>query len=159
MVLIVLAAPLVIEMIMDGLLHLYKSSLTIQNRQQQSSYILDSNILRPSTYSFNTPEKTLFLLGIVIQPLVAFLPSTTTNLGQLYICCNRCQLMLVCGSFASWLCRYDPRHFGVKATSCIIAFLVISFSLLVFGDNMSNCSDMNQVQHLTTNCYFSPIIY
>ena len=143
--LIVLTAPLAIEMIVNGLLHACKSSLTMQNRQQQSSLILDTTILQPSTYSFNTSEKILFILGAVIQPLVAFLPPDTTHLGLVYICCQRCQIMLVCGTMATWLCRYDPRYFSFFSTSCVIGFMMISFSLLVFGDNLSTCDDENQV--------------
>ena len=141
--LIVLTIPLMIEMIIDGLLYLYQSYF-VRNRQQ-STYILDTTVIRPYTYSFNTPEKMLFIIGIIIQPLVAFLPADTTNLGQLYICCNKCQIMLVGGTFASWLCRYDSRHFGVYSMSMFIGILVISMSLQVFGDNMSNCVNMNQV--------------
>ena len=142
--LIVLTIPLMIEMVIDGLLQLYQYSC-IRNRQQPT-YLLDTTVLRPYTYSLhNTPEKMLFIIGIIIQPLVAFLPADTTNLGQLYICCNKCQIMLVGGSFASWLCRYDSRHFGVYSMSMFIGILVISNSLLVFGDNMSNCDNMNQV--------------
>ena len=61
--LIVLTAPLAIEMIVNGLLHACKSSLTMQNRQQQSILILDTTVLQPSTYSFNTSEKILFIFG------------------------------------------------------------------------------------------------
>ena len=141
--LIISAAPLIIEMIIDGFLHVYRSSF-IQNKQQ-SSFILDTNVIAPYTYSFNTPEKVLFIVGIIIQPLVAFLPSDTNNLGQLYICCNKCQIMLVAGTFNTWLCRYDPRHFSVCTAYMFLGVLVVSMSLQVFGDNMSNCSNLDQV--------------
>ena len=154
--LIVLTIPLVIEMAIDGLLYLYQYSFV--RKKQQSTYILDTTVLRPYTYSFNTPEKMLFIIGIIIQPLVAFLPADTTNLGQLYICCNKCQIMLVGGSFASWLCRYDSRHFGVYSMSVFIGILVISVSLQAFGDNMRNCETMNQVLFLIIVFAIFPLI-
>ena len=150
--LIVITIPLIIEMIIDGVLHVYQSTFIQTNQKNNNqNYILDTNVIRPYTYSFNTPEKMLFIIGIVIQPLVALLPSTTNNLGQLYICSNKCQIMLVGGAFSTWLCRYDPRYFSVVTAYIFIGVLVVSMSLQVFGDNMSNCTNVNQVCETTSS--------
>ena len=78
-------------------------------------------------------EKVLLLLGLVIQPVVAFLPRTTPNLTAIWLCCEKCQNMVVFATiFLSW-CRLYPHTWSPSSTSFALSFGLIGLQLLNFA--------------------------
>ena len=84
----------------------------------------------------NIPERMLILMGLTVLPFVAFLPTNTTNLGLIYLCCNKCQQCWVGGTVALSLSRYDKEYWSIRST----LISLISFSIGSIGrpfvDNM-----------------------
>ena len=69
-------------------------------------------------------EKVLLLLGLVIQPMVAFLPRTIPNLTMIWLCCHKSQTILVfCTIFLSW-CRLYPDIYTPFLTSLTFAIAI-----------------------------------
>jgi hypothetical protein len=59
--------------------------------------------------SLNLAERIIFLIGIIVVPVVAYLPAETKNLALIYNCCRRGQLTLMAGVIGATMHRYDPR--------------------------------------------------
>lgn len=88
--------------------------------------VFKSNIAKASVKEgfLNNIEKLLFLSGIVILPVVAFLPKTTTNWAFIYLCCKGCHQIMIFGSVCISLNRYDKKCWTDRATYVIIITLV-----------------------------------
>jgi hypothetical protein len=71
----------------------------------------------------NNTEKLLFLIGIVILPIVAFFPEDIPNWAFIYICCNKCQQILIYGAIIISLSRYDNSAWTDKSTYMMIILL------------------------------------
>ena len=88
-------------------------------------------------------ENFLLLLGLSIQPMVAFLPRTLPNLTAIWLCCQRCRTTMVFGTiFLSW-CRLYPEMWTPSSTSlaisiCMIGVLLLNFSIfLLYNPSVS----------------------
>jgi hypothetical protein len=84
----------------------------------------------------NKYERTLFLLGIAVLPLLIFVPKSTPNLALIYICCNKCQQNWIGGTVALSLCRYDKHYFSDKSTWLSLIFFAIAMIGSTFIDNL-----------------------
>ena len=84
----------------------------------------------------NKPERTLFLLGIAVLPLLILVPKSTPNLALIYICCNKCQQSWIGGTVALSLCRYDKQYFSVKSTWASLIFFAMAMIGSTFIDNL-----------------------
>ena len=96
-------------------------------------------------------ENFLLLLGLIIQPIVAFLPRTLPNLTAIWLCCHRCRNIVVFGTiFLSW-CRLYPEMWTPLSTSLALsigftALLLLNFSLfLLYNPSMSIQSIANKM--------------
>ena len=78
-------------------------------------------------------ENFLLLFGLIIQPIVAFLPRTLLNLAMIWLCCQRCRNIVVFGTiFLSW-CRLYPEMWTPASTSLALLFGVTGLLLLNFA--------------------------
>ena len=95
-------------------------------------------------------ETFLLLLGLLIQPIVAFLPRTIPNLTAIWVCCQQCRLIMVFGAiFLSW-CRLYPDMWIPLSTSltlsiCLIGVLLLNFSLFLL------CNPSESIQSIGNN--------
>lgn len=113
---IALAVPLFLDVLFDI------CNLVISADSQSSK----SRGNRTARYNFlNNSERLLILLGIVIQPLVVLVPSNTSNLALIFVCCNKCQQNWVGGTIALSLRRYDKDYFSNTFTiTSLVAFCI-----------------------------------
>ena len=84
-------------------------------------------------------ENMLLFVGFSIQPMVAFLPRTIPNLTLIWMCCRKCQIMLVFGGIAMSWCRLYPERWSPLFTS-IALILCNSGNLLSLFANVFMCS-------------------
>ena len=78
-------------------------------------------------------ENFLLLLGLSIQPMVAFLPRTLPNLTAIWVCCQRCRVIMVFSTiFLSW-CRLYPEMWTPSSTSLALSTCMIGVQLLNFS--------------------------
>ena len=78
--------------------------------------------LEETRFTFlNASERSLILLGMIALPSVAFLPSSTEKLALIFVCCCKCQIMLVGGTIVISLCRYDKEYWSVQSTLVSLA--------------------------------------
>lgn len=89
----------------------------------------------------NTLEKVLFLSGIVVLPITAFFPESTTNWAFIYVCCNKCQLTFVGGAVIISLSRYNNKCWTNKATYLAVIMLSLGNSL---ASNIDNPKEVGQ---------------
>lgn len=83
----------------------------------------------------NTRERFVLACGIITVPLTAFLPPATPHLVNIYLCLYKCRIILVGGSVLASLCRYNPVHWPMRATSSAIILLAVACITGSFADN------------------------
>ena len=81
----------------------------------------------------NICERSLILIGLIVLPIVIFLPKDTDNLALIYLCCYKCQQNWVGGACAVSLCRYNRKYWSTEST-CISIFF---FSLGLVGSTFT----------------------
>lgn len=124
-----IVVPLVIDLLCD-LANTIISSCGI------NSVSLHSGMKNKARFNLlNMSERVLILMGIVMLPLVSFLPTTTYNLGMIYVCCNRCQLNWVGGTVALSLSRYNKEYWTTKSTLTSLFFLSLGLISAPFIQN------------------------
>lgn len=94
----------------------------------------------------NNMEKVLFLIGTVMLPIVAFLPDTTARWAFIYVCCNKCQQLLVFGAVISSVSRYDKSAWTDRTTYITI--------ITLGAGNVLICNTQNRqpVMQVTSSC-------
>ena len=130
---IVAVIPLFLDILFDALAKI--------RRGFTSSNIYKSPLVSPEMnkkrYTFlNISERLLVLMGSIILPLVALLPADTTNLGLIYLCCNKCQRCWMGGTFALSLSRYDKEYWSERSTSITVVLLGLGLTSACFVDNI-----------------------
>ena len=83
----------------------------------------------------NISERMLILMGIVVVPLVGFLPIHTENLALIYTCCSKCQLNFIGGAVAISLNRYNKEYWSTKCTNLSLILLSVGLISAPFLDN------------------------
>jgi hypothetical protein len=83
----------------------------------------------------NNMERFVIACGIITVPLTAFLPPSTPNLVNIYLCLYKSRLILVGGTVFASLCRYNPVHWPTKATYTAVTLLAVACSTGAFADN------------------------
>ena len=97
-------------------------------------------------------ENFLLLLGLLIQPIVAFLPRALPNLAMIWLCCQRCQNILVFGTiFLSW-CRLYPEMWTPSSTSLALSIGITGLQLLNFA-NLFICNPSVSIQSIGNKMY------
>jgi hypothetical protein len=121
-----LVVPIAVDMFCDVML------VTVYNVKSRQ---LKSKKNQASTENLTIPEKILILIGFLMVPATAFLSYKRENLVLLFLCCRRCQLIIVFSVlFISW-CRMFPKRFPSGRTSfSILCFcageLALNFSFI-----------------------------
>jgi hypothetical protein len=80
----------------------------------------------------NKLETLLLLCGMIIQPLVALLPTNTHNWGLTYFCCSKSQLTFVGGAILISLRRHDKEFLSTATNSVTLIFLCLGTTLSAF---------------------------
>ena len=107
---------LVVPLLLDVLFDLRAVSVN----EISTAHINQSNTGTLSFTFLNIPERLLILMGMIILPVVIFLPESTENLGLIYLCFVNCQLNLVGGTILLCLSRYDKEYWSERSTSISI---------------------------------------
>ena len=103
-------------------------------------------------------ENFLLLLGLLIQPIVAFLPRTLSNLTAIWFCCQRCQNILVFGTiFLSW-CRLYPEMWTPSLTSLALSSGVTGLLLYNFAQFFV-CEPSVSIQSIGDKMYLAGQIF
>lgn len=121
---------LAIPLLMDTIADMFNSFFKKDHNKIDGMYIR----LNDAFVLLNDNEKIVFLVGLLILPITALLPSHTINLGLIYVCCQNFQFMMVAGIVFSSLCRYDRKVWSASITYlciCLVAVAIISKSFVV----------------------------
>ena len=105
---ITLCVPLIIDVVID----LFHEYMFTKNKQQQIRESVKGNkksLIKKKIVDFDVVDRLEILLMVAgnLLSIVPFLPYDTFNLGLLYVCCRRCQVMLFFGSACCTLHRYN----------------------------------------------------
>ena len=103
-----LTAPIALDLLLDVAFYGIKQWFFVENEKdrmlpKKRDGKTDAGI------SLNRFEKLLFVIGLIITPVTAFLPSTIPNLAAVYSCCRLCSFVLIAGTFNGSCHRYSPR--------------------------------------------------
>lgn len=149
---IALVIPLFIDVIFDILNSADQSPTAVKKRRMSSS--------RNARYSFlNITERILILSGVAILPMLVFVPTTTSNLAFIYVCCCKCQQTLVGGTVALSLRRYNKDFFSNRFA--FIVLINLGFGLVTgsFVDNIYTVKPVSQfIFRLDYAAYISTVI-
>ena len=120
---IALVIPLFLDVAGDLLSKSIDVPLTLPRKKHKAAG------LEATRFTFlNASERSLILIGMVALPSVAFLPSSTEKLALIFVCCCKCQIMLVGGTIVISLCRYDKEYWSVGST--LVSLLLFSGGLV-----------------------------
>jgi hypothetical protein len=89
----------------------------------------------------NNIERAALLCGMAVVPVCSLFPNDTSNLALIYICCQKCQLVLIVGAVMISLCRHNKKYWTVKGTSFSLICLVVGSILQAATDNMDMTSE------------------
>ena len=127
---IALSIPLFIDVLIDISTSFDKTSNSASNRLKlQSSGTARFNFL-------NISERLLILLGIIVLPLIIFLPKSTPNLSLVYVCLFKCQQCWIGGTVALSLSRYDKHYFSNDIILASLTSFSIGLVSSAFTDNI-----------------------
>ena len=127
---IALLAPLFLDILFDLAVLAGNASSSAQIKKQKSPHT------EAVKFTFlNIPERLMILVGMMIIPVVAFLPKNTDNLGLIYLCCDNCRQNLVGGAVLLSLSRYDKEYWSVRSTWLSLLFYCTG---LVAGSFVAN---------------------
>ena len=104
----------------------------------------------------NSIERAALLCGMAVVPVCSLFPPDTSNLALIYVCCQKCQLVLIVGAAMISLCRHNEKYWTVKGTSFSIICLVVGNILQAFTDNTDAASEFKAPQ--TTASKMSSIL-
>ena len=96
-------------------------------------------------------EKFLLVFGLVIQPMVAFLPTTTSNLTMIWLCCRICQDCMICGTIALSWCRSFPENWTPLVTTIALVSAYIGLMLTNFAQIFMYYQSADMMQSLGVN--------
>lgn len=114
----------------------------------------------------STNERFLLYCGIMMIPIIAFLPTTTPSLVNIYLCLTRSRTMFVFGALFTSLGRYDSKFWSARRTYSLISLCMTSAFCGSFADNTSPL-ETNSIAHTVSTvasattgliysyCYFS----
>jgi hypothetical protein len=114
---VVLAAPIVCDLLFDLILSRSSRSVEIRDKNRRGSM---------ETYeepSFNIPERILFLASVLLISICILLPSNTPGWGFIVECSQKCSVTLLFGSISASMSRFSIRYFpGIMTTLSIMLF-------------------------------------
>lgn len=130
---IALVIPLFVDVFLDLMMNFIDASSSAEAKKLKPKPIETS-----ARFNFlNISERLLILMGVIILPLVNFLPKETKNLALTYLCAYKCQQNWVGGIIVVSLCRYDREYWSISST--LVSLSVFSIGLISgsFVDNYS----------------------
>jgi hypothetical protein len=89
----------------------------------------------------NNIERAALLCGMAVVPVCSLFPNDTSNLALIYVCCQKCQLVLIVGAVMISLCRHNKKYWTVKGTSFSLICLVVGNILQAATDNVDMTSE------------------
>ena len=136
-VLLALAIPVFLDTMCDA----YNTVGAWRAPQGGGRINIKSKEMTSDTSSMTIPEKVLLIIGMVIQPSLAFVPTTTSNFMMLWLCCRRAQQLLVhLAVLVSW-CRLFPKVFPPLSSGlsmvCFAAGQLVSSYIINEGSSSS----------------------
>ena len=143
----VASVALVMPLLMDMLADLFNSFF--RNRKY-------AKIRRNREALLNSTERSCFLLGTAIIPLVTFLPESTSNWALIYLCCQQSQFILTGGAITMSLTRYDKKYWSESSTYFSLMVLIVGSIFGAFANNY--LSDEERPAWATLLSYFSWIL-
>ena len=123
----VASIALIIPLFLDVLGDFFSKSIKVPSSVQRKNFKVTGSETARFTF-LNASERSLILIGMIALPSVAFLPSTTEKLALIFLCCCKCQIMLVGGTIVVSLCRYDEEYWSVRST--LISLVLFSGGLV-----------------------------
>jgi hypothetical protein len=129
-----LAAPIMFDALIDWLENLnHAGGRKINAAIESKTKVLGGDDGKSSLLNFS--EKLIFIYGVVIVPILAFLPEGTPNLGILYVCCSKSQIAAVGCIFMTSMCRLERKYFPVLSTLLMIVIMIIALPLETYAEN------------------------
>ena len=107
--LLALLAPIALDLIVDAGFEGIKQCFFVGNEKANMLPKLRDG-KNDAAISLNRYEKILFVTGLIITPITAFLPSTISNLASVYSSCRLCSFVFISGTFIASCHRYSPRY-------------------------------------------------
>lgn len=98
----------------------------------------------------NSIERAALLCGMTVVPVCSLFPQDTSNLALIYVCCQKCQLVLIVGAVMISLCRHNEKYWTVQGTSFSIICLVVGNVLQAFTDNTDVASEFKAPKTTTS---------
>lgn len=83
----------------------------------------------------NTRERFLLACGILTIPITAFLPASTFQLINIYLCLRKCRFIFVGGTVITSLSRYDVTFWSVRKTYSILSCIIGGSVLGSYSEN------------------------
>lgn len=127
------AIALVVPMFLDTLCDLM---LVIAYKRPQTN----SKKTQASSANLTILEKILILIGFLMVPATALLPPESENLAMIFLCCKRCQMILIVSILSISWCRMFPERFLPGR----ISFSVLCFNVGQLGVNFSYTYSLKQ---------------
>ena len=109
----------------------------------------------------NNIEKFMLLVGIISVPLTAFLPYDQTDLGIIFYCCKKYQMVIVSGVVMISLCRNNVKFWTVNNTVIFLIVLSSATSLSTFlrDRSLRDPSRNNSKLEVACACFqWAPIV-
>lgn len=112
-----------------------------------------------SQICLNNIEKCMLLIGITSIPLTSYLPYDLPNIGLVFFCCQKFQLVIVAGIVMTSLCRNNKEFWTVANTITFLIILGIATSMSIFARNASLGDPENNVRKgLNLACVFLSLV-
>ena len=133
----------VIPLFFDALLDLLTSIRSSHKLMNTGSEVQKSHTAKTTKrFTFlNISERLMILTGVVVLPLVAFLPRNTRNLALIFLCCNKCQQVWVGATLGLSLSRYDKEYWSIRCTVLSLLSLNIGLTITPYIDNVYAAND------------------
>ena len=91
-----------------------------------------------SLYDHSFAERMLLVVGLVVGPIVGLLPASLGDLTLVYMCCIRCQFILLVGGILTSLSRWNKQYWGgLGTTVCLVGHIVSQIMALYYDNAMA----------------------
>ena len=101
-----------------------------------------------SRYDHSTGERLLLVVGLAVSPIMGWLPASLGDPTLVYMCCMKCQFILVVGGILMSLSRWNMRYWGGLGTSACLVGHIVSQMLALYCANAVAAGDRTQAARL-----------
>ena len=133
----------VIPLFFDAVLDLFACLRSSHRLKNVGSKVQKNHTVKTTNrFTFlNISERLMILMGVVVLPVVTFLPHSTRNLALIFLCCNKCQQVWVGATLGLSLSRYDKEYWSIRCTVLSLLSLNIGLTITPFIDNLYAAND------------------